>query len=329
MLEPERRWAIPAPVAIPDDLAPAVERWGLARPLTEILVRRRCSTSADVDRFLGPAEAALHDPALLPDAGIALRRVEEALARGERVLVVGDFDADGLSALVLLAGALRRKGLPVLPFVPDRLIDGHGLPVRAVERAVESGCRLIITVDCGTSSAQEIALAARAGIDVIVTDHHAMPEQPPAPLALVNPRRPDSPYPEHRLTGSGVAFKFAQLLLGGGAGAAAAALDLADLAAIGTVSDVAPLMGENRAIVRLGLEQMRRIMDHPRDIQGGSRNFFFAGIGLYLFAQLGRPARALNHILHGFANRRIFGDLRQDMIGAPDNDHQRVVEIVG
>jgi len=258
MLEPERRWAIPAPVAIPDDLAPAVERWGLARPLTEILVRRRCSTSADVDRFLGPAEAALHDPALLPDAGVALRRVEEGLARGERVLVVGDFDADGLSALVLLAGALRRKGLPVLPFVPDRLIDGHGLPVRAVERAVESGCRLIITVDCGTSSAQEIALAARAGIDVIVTDHHAMPEQPPAPLALVNPRRPDSPYPEHRLTGSGVAFKFAQLLLGVGAGAAAAALDLADLAAIGTVSDVAPLMGENRAIVRLGLEQMRR-----------------------------------------------------------------------
>jgi single-stranded-DNA-specific exonuclease len=256
MLEPERRWAIPAPVMIPDDLVIAGERWGLARPLLEILARRRCSTSADLDRFLGPPEAALHDPALLPDAGIALGRVEEARARGERVLVVGDFDADGLSGLVLLARALRRKGLQVLPYVPDRLIDGHGLPARAVERAVERGCRLITTVDCGTSSADEIAMAARAGIDVIVTDHHVVPEQPPGPLALVNPRRPDSQYPERRLTGSGVAFKFAQLLLGGGAGAAAA-LDLADLATIGTVADVGPLVGENRAIVRLGLERMR------------------------------------------------------------------------
>jgi single-stranded-DNA-specific exonuclease len=256
MLEPARRWAIPAPVAISNDLALAGTRWALAPLVLQILARRCCPAGADVDRFLGPAQAALHDPALLPDAEIALARVDEARARGERVLVVGDFDADGLSGLVLLARALRRKGLHVLPYVPDRLTDGHGLPVRAVERAVEHGCGLIATVDCGTSSADEIAMAAGAGIDVIVTDHHVVPAQLPAPLALVNPRRPDSRYPERHLTGSGVAFKFAQLLLGTGEGTAAA-LDLADLATIGTVSDVAPLVGENRAIVQLGLELMR------------------------------------------------------------------------
>ena len=117
---------------------------------------------------------------------------------------------------------------------------------------------MIVTVDCGTTSVDEIAAANARGIDVIVTDHHRVPAVMPAALAVVNPHRPDSVYPDRRLAGSGVAFKVAQLLLADEPGGPAAALDLTDLATIGTVADVAPIIGENRAIARLGLDRLRR-----------------------------------------------------------------------
>jgi single-stranded-DNA-specific exonuclease len=137
------------------------------------------------------------------------------------------------------------------PYVPSRLDEGHGLSAAAVDVATAAGTGVIITVDCGTSSAAEIVLAGERGIDVIVTDHHRVPPELPPALAIVNPHRADSRYPDQRLAGSGVAFKVAHLLLG------AVPLDLADLATIGTVADVAPIVGENRAIARLGLERLR------------------------------------------------------------------------
>jgi len=147
--------------------------------------------------------------------------------------------------------ALRDIGLDVLPYVPDRGAEGHGLSRAAIGRARDDGRTLIITVDCGTSSAAEIELAGQSGIDVLVTDHHRLTSEVPPAVAVVNPQRPDSRYPDDRLAGSGVAFKLAQLLVGDGA------LQLADLAAIGTVADVATIAGENRAIVRLGLDLLR------------------------------------------------------------------------
>ena len=184
-------------------------------------------------------------------------RITRARTDAERVLVFGDFDADGLTGLTIMTLALRRFGVAVEPYVPSRLDEGHGLSLAAIEAAVASGSTVIVTVDCGSTSLAEIAIARERGLDVIVTDHHRVPPVLPDTVALVNPHRADSTYPDARLAGSGVAFKVAQLLLRDEPGGPAAALALADLATIGTVADVAPVVGENRAIARLGLERLR------------------------------------------------------------------------
>ena len=209
--------------------------------------------------LLGRPEDALPDPHLLPDAAIVVERFRRVRERDERVLVFGDFDADGLTGLAVVTLALRRLGIVVEVHVPSRVADGHGLSRRAVDEAAELGCSVIVTVDCGTASALEIALAAEHGIDVIVTDHHHVPPTLPPALAIVNPQRADSAYPDRGISGAGVAFDVARLLFAelGDPGMKRAALELAELAAIGTVADVAPLRGENRAIVTLGLARLR------------------------------------------------------------------------
>jgi single-stranded-DNA-specific exonuclease len=258
MLIPRYRWRYPDRTPLDAAFLAAVEAHG-GSSLVAMVLARRGVAAEDVDAYFGPPALGLHDPALLPDAAAVVARVARARDRGERVLVVGDFDADGLTGLAILATALRRLGLDVATHVPSRLDEGHGLSLQAVAAARDAGCTLLFTVDTGSSSVDEVAAAGRDGIDVVVTDHHRVPEVPPAALALVNPHRPDSSYPDRRLAGSGVALKVAALLLEQLAGipAAATVADLADLAVIGTVADVAPILGENRSIARLGLERLR------------------------------------------------------------------------
>jgi len=252
------RWVFPAPVTLDPSFRAAGERLGLSTRLTELLAARGVAAATELDAYFGPPEAGLHDPHLLPDAAAFSDRIGRARATGERVMVFGDFDADGLTGLAIMTRALRRLGIDTVPYVPSRLEEGHGLSVRAVEAAREAGATLIVTVDCGTTSGAEIAVAAAAGIDVLVTDHHRVPAVLPAAVAVVNPHRPDSIYPDKRLAGSGVAFKLAQLLLADEPGSPVPAADLADLATIGTVADLAPIVGENRAIARLGLARLRQ-----------------------------------------------------------------------
>jgi single-stranded-DNA-specific exonuclease len=251
VLAPRTRWRFPEPVPVDDALQEAGRRHGLGIRVTALLAARGVTTADALDAFLGEPRAGLHDPTLLPDAEPFRDRVLAARDRGERVLVFGDFDADGVTGLATLTLALRRLGIEVLPYVPSRLDEGHGLSLAAVEAAAAGGAGVIVTVDTGTSSADEVAAANARGIDVLITDHHHVPSTLPPALAVVNPHRPESRYPDHRLAGSGVAFTLARLLLGEDA------LPLADLAAIGTVADLAPVLGENRAIVRLGLERIR------------------------------------------------------------------------
>jgi single-stranded-DNA-specific exonuclease len=258
VLEPRFRWTFPESGSVDPALVAAALELGLAERMTGLLARRGVIDAAGLSAWFAEPLSGLHDPARLPDADRVLERLTRARDRGERVMVFGDFDADGLDGLAILVLALRRFGIEVVPYVPSRLEEGHGLSLAAVDAAGAGGATVIVTVDCGSSSGPEIAAAATRGIDVIVTDHHRVPpEQPPA-YALVNPHRPDSRYPDRRLAGSGVAFKVAQLLLAGSPGGREATLDLADLATIGTVADVAPIVGENRAIARLGLERLRR-----------------------------------------------------------------------
>jgi single-stranded-DNA-specific exonuclease len=258
VVEPRFRWTFPAAFSLAPELVEAARRHALSTRVAGILAARGISGAADLDAWFGTPHAGLHDPALLPDAALAVTRFERAKAGHERVLVFGDFDADGLTGLTILVLALRRFGVDALPYVPSRLEEGHGLSLASLDAAEAAGASLIVTVDCGSTSGAEIAEARRRGIDVIVTDHHRVPSVLPEAVALVNPHRPDSVYPDHRLAGSGVAFKVACLLLRDEPGGRDAALELADLATIGTVADVAPIVGENRAIARLGLELLRR-----------------------------------------------------------------------
>jgi single-stranded-DNA-specific exonuclease len=250
------RWIFPAPVTLDPSLAEAGQRMGLSSRVTALLAARGVADAADLEAFFAAPEAGLHDPGLLPDADRFAARIARARRDGESVMVFGDFDADGLTGLAILVRTLRRLGIAVRPWVPSRLEEGHGLSMAAVRAAGEDGIAVIVTVDCGTTSLAEIEAAAAAGIDVLVTDHHRVPPVLPPAEAIVNPHRPDSQYPDRRLAGSGVAFKLAQLLLAGEPDGPAAALDLADLAMIGTVSDIAPVVGENRSIARIGLARV-------------------------------------------------------------------------
>ena len=257
VLEPRYRWTFPDAIVVDPGLRDRATQRGLTARMTELLARRGVALGDDLDAWFAEPLDALHEPRRLPDAGVLIDRLRGARERGERIMVFGDFDADGLDGLAILVRAFERFGLAVEPYVPSRLEEGHGLSLAAVDAAERLGVAVIVTVDCGSSSAAEIAVAAGRGIDVIVTDHHRVPPDLPPAIAVVNPHRHDSGYPDARLAGSGVAFKVAQLLLADEPGGAAFALGLADLATIGTVADVAPIVGENRAIARLGLERLR------------------------------------------------------------------------
>lgn len=253
-LEPRFHWTLPRPWPLSADTIAAARERGLSARLVRVLSRRGpVDPTGFAARFDEPSGALL-DPRLLPDAERALDRVRRAVADRERVLVLGDFDADGLTGLAILVLALRRLGLDVAPYVPDRTDEGHGLSMGAVDMAAAEGRTLLLTADTGSTSHAEIAAARERGISVIVTDHHQLPGGPPeAAAAVVNPHRADSRYPDRRLSGSGVAFKVAQLLLADERDGPGFALGLADLAAIGSIADVVPLEGENRGIARLGL----------------------------------------------------------------------------
>jgi single-stranded-DNA-specific exonuclease len=251
VLAPRSRWLFPPTVTVAATLLDAGRDLGLGPRVVALLAARGVVEEDDLRRFMGDPAGSLHDPARLPDADVFRERIERARQTGEKVLVFGDFDADGITGLAILTLALRRLGIEVLPYVPSRLDEGHGLSLAAVAAAKAAGATVIVTVDTGSSSVAEVEAANAAGIDVMITDHHRVPAELPRALAIVNPHRPDADYPERRLAGSGVAFTLARLLLGDGG------LGLADLAAIGTVADLAPVLGENRAIVQLGLELLR------------------------------------------------------------------------
>ena len=254
MIEPRFAWRFPIPVTASEELVAAGVRHGLGERVVGLLAARGLASAVDVDGFFAEPLAALHDPSLLPDAAAFRGRIERAREAGETVMVFGDFDADGLTGLAIMVRTLTLLGMNVLPYVPSRVDEGHGLSRQALAAAAEGGATVIVTVDCGSTSVVEIAEAQAAGIDVLVTDHHRLPAELPLAMAIVNPQRADSRYPERRLAGSGVAFKLAQLLLADEPGGPKAALALADLATIGSIADLVPILGETRAIVRLGLD---------------------------------------------------------------------------
>ena len=225
-------------------------------PLTAAaLCARGVSTPEQARAFLSSDPASLHDPMRLPDMARAVEMVRGAVSRGEKIAVFGDYDVDGITSTCLLTRYLRGQGADVVYYIPDRLREGYGLSVGAMDAIHAQGVRLIVTVDSGISAFEEVDRARALGMEVVITDHHECREKLPAAGAVVNPCRPDSTYPFASLAGVGVAFKLICALEG--AGSQQRLLETyADLVALGTVADVMPLVGENRAIVAAGLRRM-------------------------------------------------------------------------
>jgi single-stranded-DNA-specific exonuclease len=238
-----------------------VTRLAAALSVPPIVARLLCQRGlADPEvatRFLNPALDQLHDPEALADMPAAVERILAAVARKERIAIHGDYDVDGVTSTVILRRALELLGGDVVHFIPERLRDGYGLQPVAIERLHADGVALVISVDCGIRGADAALRARELGIDLIITDHHEPDAALPPALAVINPKRRDCPYPDKNLAGVGVALKLVQALCRR-AGRDQLLPGFVKVAAIGTLADVVPLVGENRVIAKVGLDLLSR-----------------------------------------------------------------------
>lgn len=231
---------------IPEDLL----HMGIPQRLLELLVDRGVDTQQKIDLYLHPKPDHLHDPMLMQDMNKAVEVIQDAIARNEEIVIFGDYDVDGVSATAILLTYLRKQGAKVGYYIPDRHGEGYGLNIAAVEQ-IATHAKLLITVDCGITCVEEVARAKALGMRVIVTDHHQLGPELPCCEAVLNPLLGN--YPFRRLCGAGVAFKLVQAL-----GGMDALESLWELAALATIADIVPLMGENRVIVTYGLKYMAK-----------------------------------------------------------------------
>jgi len=226
---------------------------GLPPLVVQLLYNRGFTEPSQLEPFITGDERLSGDPFLLPDMHRAVARVYRALLSGEKIAIYGDFDADGITGTALLVQGLSILGGDAIPYIPHRLTEGYGLKTAALEKLCRQGVSLVVTVDCGITAIPEVKKAKRMGLDVIITDHHTPLPEIPSALAVVNPKLPDSPYPFSELTGVGVALKFLQALFQS-IGKEEQLGELMDLVALGTIADMAPLLGENRYLVKEGLK---------------------------------------------------------------------------
>jgi single-stranded-DNA-specific exonuclease len=240
---------------------PAASRLADALAIPPIVARLLCQRGLGdpelASRFLNPSLDHLHDPMLLTDMPAAVDRVFAAIARRERIAIHGDYDVDGVTSTVILRRALELLGADVVHFIPERLRDGYGLQPSAIERLHAAGAALIVSVDCGIRGAEAARRARELGLDLIITDHHEPDAELPDALAVINPKRRDCAYPDKYLAGVGVALKLVHALCRT-AGRESWLPGFIKIAAIGTLADVVPLVGENRVIAKLGLDLLTR-----------------------------------------------------------------------
>jgi single-stranded-DNA-specific exonuclease len=256
-----RRWVLPGLHA--ERVAALASALGVGAPAAKVLAARGLDDPEAARRFLHPAFEDLHDPLLMCDMPAALDRLEGAIAASEPILIYGDYDVDGTSAVVVLKKAIELAGGSADYHVPHRLKDGYGMRAEVVEAAAAKGVKLIVSVDTGIRAAEVVGRANELGIDVIVTDHHLPETALPPAVAVLNPNRPDCEYPEKNLCGAGVAFKVVQGLLARRGWPADKVRRICEsflkLVALATVADVVPLTGENRIIVAHGLRSLDRV----------------------------------------------------------------------
>ena len=228
----------------------------LSPVLCSLLVKRGITSVAEARNFFRPKLSLLHNPFLMNDMDIAVARLNKALGKKERILVYGDYDVDGTTAVALVYKFLQQFSSNIDYYIPDRNEDGYGISKRGVDYAYSTGVKLIIVLDCGIKAVEEIAYAKSLGIDFIVCDHHVPDEQLPCAVAILNPKRPGSTYPYPHLSGGGVGFKFMQAFAMDNGIPADQLYPLLDLVAVSIASDLVPIMGENRILAYHGIKQL-------------------------------------------------------------------------
>jgi len=243
------RWNLQPPV--PDKLL-VNNTCGFSPLIVQLLYNRGLTEPSQLEAFIAADKRMMADPFLLPGMDRVVARIYQSLLTGENIAVYGDFDADGITATAVLVQGLTILGGKVVPYIPDRLTEGHGLRTAALEKLYHRGISLVITVDCGVTAVSQVEQAKSLGLDIIITDHHIPLSEIPPALAVVDPKLPDSAYPFSELAGVGVAFKLIQALFQG-IGKEQQLDGWLDLVALGTVADMMPLLGENRYLVKQGL----------------------------------------------------------------------------
>ena len=232
--------------------------FGLSNLLSQILVNRGIETEEEIRVFLNPTRADFHDPFLMPDMDKAVERILQAIQQKEKIIIYGDYDVDGITSITVLKQFLEERGLEVSSYIPNRLEEGYGLNKKAVEWIASQGFDLMITVDCGISGIEEVEYASSLGIETVITDHHEPLEILPNAVAVVDPKIQTSKYPFRGLAGVGVVFKTIQAIGKKLQLPEKEYLKYLDIVCIGTISDIVPLVDENRVITKLGLKLVER-----------------------------------------------------------------------
>ena len=244
-----------------EQAAQLMDRCDQIPAITELLVRRGVSTPEEADAFFSPAISDLHDPFLMPDMDKAVHRLNKAMGAKERIMIYGDYDVDGTTAVSVVYKYLKNYSSNIEYYIPSRDDEGYGISLKSIDYAAENGVKLIIVLDCGIKAIKEVEYAKKKGIDFIICDHHVPDETLPPAVAILNPKMPGSPYPCKHLSGCGVGFKFMQAFAqSNGLGNHNELDSLLDLVAVSIAADIVPIVGENRVMAYHGL---RRLNSNP------------------------------------------------------------------
>ena len=233
-------------------------KYNISELLATILVNKNITTQKEINEFLNPTRNDFFDPFLMNDMDIAIKRIKKAIENQEKVIIYGDYDVDGITSITVLKSFLKDVGLDVDYYIPNRLEEGYGLNKNAIDEIAKKEYKLIITVDCGISAIEEVDYANSLGIEVIITDHHEPGDEIPKALAVVDNKRKDNKYPFRELAGVGVAFKVSQALAQSMNIREEEYLKYLDIVCVGTISDIVPLVSENRVITKLGLKLVKQ-----------------------------------------------------------------------
>lgn len=237
-----------------EEVEKIAQRFNVSPLLATIIANKQLTEVDEIEKFLNPTRNDFHDPFLMPDMEVATNRILKAINEKEKIIIYGDYDVDGITSITVLKQFLEDRGINVDTYIPNRLNEGYGLNKKAIEEIANKKYTLMITVDCGISGIEEVEYANSLGIETIITDHHEQAEKIPNALAVVDAKRKDNKYPFNQLAGVGVVFKLIQAIGMRLNLEEKEYLKYLDLVCVGTISDIVPLIDENRVISKLGLK---------------------------------------------------------------------------